>query len=216
MDTNTNNADAGHATNSSESKDDETSLRTITKGPLGYIGNDAIDAPVPEVRATTEERFRDSDVSNLTHVVIQVTVSRQRDIFRYIGYKYDWNQPGPFWHFLGKMVTKALLDDNAELRELNFVAIGRREFIASTTPMWRAAVEAKKAADGAELPPLRVIEVNFKKPQPGKPLEFTWAPARPLFAAKIKQSNTQAGNPDLDHQGTQVVGGIVLNRRLTP
>jgi hypothetical protein len=90
-------------------------------------------------------------------------------------------------------VAKAVFDDKTELRELNFVAIGRREFVACTTSMWRTALEAdqdrKKAAGMAdeELPMLSVIEVNFKKPQPGQPLEMTWAPARGLIAAKIRQ-----------------------------
>lgn len=84
-------------------------------------------------------------------------------------------------------MPKGLFDNKAELRELDFVAVGRREFIAYTTSMWRAAVEAEKAAGMAELPPLSVIEVNFKKPQPGQPLEMTWAPARGLFTAKIRQ-----------------------------
>jgi hypothetical protein len=37
------------------------------------------------------------------------------------------------------------------------------------------------------LPPPNVIEVNFKKPQPGQPIEVTWAPATALFTAKIRQ-----------------------------
>ncbi|KAL2190525.1 hypothetical protein L209DRAFT_750636 [Thermothelomyces heterothallicus CBS 203.75] len=182
---------------------DDRSLRPIT---LGVSNDAAIDAPVPEVRATTtDQRCKDFDMNRTTHVVIQVTISRQMDIFRCIGYQYDWNYPGPFWHFLGKMVAKAVFDSKTELRELNFVAVGRREFVAFTTSMWRAAEEAKKeaeqkadeeggkavpnktAAEAAELPPLSVIEVNFKKPQPGKPFELAWAPARGLFTAKIRE-----------------------------
>lgn len=117
----------------------------------------------------------------------RVTISRQTDIFRHVGYLYDWDYPGPFWHFLGKMAAKAIFDDKAELRIFKFVAVGRREFIAYTTSMWMAAVEAGKTAGVAELPPLNVIEVTFKKPQPGKPLEMNWAPARGLFTAKIRQ-----------------------------
>jgi hypothetical protein len=127
-----------------------------------------------------------------------VTTVRQRDIFRYVGYRYDWNFPGPFWAFLGKIAAKGLFNDDGvtTLDELNYVPFGRREFIAYTTPMWRAAVEAGQAgaADGgggdapaAELPPLNVVEVTFKKPQPGQPLEMSWSPARPFITAHIKR-----------------------------
>ncbi len=82
-------------------------------------------------------------------------------------------------------MAKGVCGDNTELRELNFVAVGRREFVAYTTSAWRTAVEAEKAAGRTERPPLNVIEVNFKKPQPGQPLEVTWAPARALIAAQV-------------------------------
>ena len=90
------------------------------------------------------------------------------------------------------------------LEELNFVPMGRREFIAYTTPMWRRAAAAAIAAgqavessngrgvrvasgtlDGV-LPPLNVLEVAFKKPQPGQPLVMTRGPARAMIAARIK------------------------------
>ena len=116
-----------------------------------------------------------------------MTLSRQIDILRYVGYQYNWGRPGPCWHFLGKIVAKGLCDDKTELQELNYVAVRRREFIAYTTSMWRAAVEAEKAAGRAERPLLSVIEVNFKKPQPGQSLEMTWAPARRLIADQVGQ-----------------------------
>jgi hypothetical protein len=38
--------------------------------PDGVPDDAAIDAPVPEVRATTEERFKDFAIDGITHVVI--------------------------------------------------------------------------------------------------------------------------------------------------
>ncbi len=163
----------------------DPSLRTITRG----VGRRAaIDAPVPEVRATTQEHLDNFDA--VTHVVIQVTIARQTQIFKCIGYQYDWDVPFPFWDFLGRIVSKAVFDDRVDLEELNFVAVGRREFVAYTTSTWKAAADAQKAAGlaGLEgLPPPNVIEENFKKQQPGQPMEVTWAPARALFTAKIKE-----------------------------
>ena len=106
----------------------------------------------------------------------RVTISRQTQIFKCIGYQYDWDFPSPFWDFLGRIVAKAIFDDQVDLKELNFVAVGRREFVAYTTSTWRAAANPQKAAGVAGLeglPPPNVIEVNFKKPQPGQPMEVT-------------------------------------------
>lgn len=116
-----------------------------------------------------------------------MSLSRQTEIFRSVGYHYDWNFPGPYWSFLGKIAAKALYNDEAELEVLNYIPIGRREFIAYTTSTWRDAVKAREAAGVTEPPPLKVIEVNFQKPLPRQPLEMFWQPARGLITAKIRQ-----------------------------
>jgi uncharacterized protein (UPF0210 family) len=56
------------ATKSSTTQAEEPSLRTIT---IGVPDHAAIDASVPEVRATIEERFADFDKNSVSHVVIQ-------------------------------------------------------------------------------------------------------------------------------------------------
>jgi hypothetical protein len=74
----------------------------------------------------------------------RVSVTKQQDIFRRVGYQYNWNFPGPFWHFLGKIAAKALFNDDIQLDVLNYFPLGRREFIGYTTPMWTAAVKARE------------------------------------------------------------------------
>jgi hypothetical protein len=91
----------------------------------------------------------------------------------------------PFWNYLGRIIAKGIFDDQLELENLNCSAVGRREFVAYTTSAWTAAVEARKAAGDAERPPLKVIEVKFKKPQPGQPIEMTWTPARALITTRV-------------------------------
>ncbi|KAK4108737.1 hypothetical protein N656DRAFT_783990 [Canariomyces notabilis] len=169
----------------------DPSLRTLTVGPNGVPNDDdaAIEAPVPDVQATTEECFKDFDTNSITHVVIQVSISKQQQIFHQIGYQYTWNFPFPFWHFLGKMVVKALYNDqrdNTELQILSFTAIKNHEFVAFTTSAWRAANTARKAAGVTELPPLNVIEVSFMKPQPGQRLQISWQPARGVFTGRVR------------------------------
>jgi hypothetical protein len=85
------------------------------------------------------------------------------------------------------MVEKSLFDNKAELDVLNYVPVGRREYIGYTTSMWKTTVDARKAAGVTELPPFNVIEVNFKKPIPGQPLEMFWVPARAIFTARIRR-----------------------------
>ena len=116
-------------------------------------------------------------------------------------------------------MDKTLFDNKAELRELNFVALGRREFIAYTTSMWTAAVEAEKAAGMAKLPTLSAIEVNFKKPQPGQPLEMIWAPARGLITAKIRQcrlKSSQCSGRQTNPKVTQGTKALMMMNPTSP
>lgn len=63
------------------------------------------------------------------------------------------------------------------MKDLNFIAIGRREFISNTTSAWKSAADEQKVAELAGLegmPPPNVIEATFNKPQPGQPTEVKW------------------------------------------
>ncbi|KAK4245589.1 hypothetical protein C7999DRAFT_34076 [Corynascus novoguineensis] len=172
----------------------EISLRALRKG---LPDDTVIDAQVPEVRATTQDRFTNFDLFTISHVVIQVSISRQQDIFRYVGYHYDWNFPGPYWYFLGKIAAKALYNDGAKLDVLNYVPLVRQEFIAYTTPTWAAAVKAKEAKGVTELTPVNVVELNFKKPVPNEPLEISWAPARKLIISHIRRWHEDSDEEDM-------------------
>jgi hypothetical protein len=121
-----------------------------------------------------------------------VSITRQQDIFRHVGYQYNWNFLGPFWHFLGKIVAKALFNNDIQLDVLNYFSLGRREFAGYTTPMWTAAVKARQADGLTEPLPLNVIETSFKKPVPAQPLEMSWAPARSRILIQIERCRLEA------------------------
>ena len=111
------------------------------------------------------------------------------------------------------MVAKGVFDDKVVLKELNFVAIRRREFIAYTTSVWKTAAETQKAAGktGMEgMPPPNVIEVNFKKPRPGEPIKMTWTPARALFTVKIRQCRSTTLLTSWKHTDPRVSQGTKL------
>jgi hypothetical protein len=116
-----------------------------------------------------------------------VSITKQQDIFRRVGYHYDWDRPAAHWHFLGKIAAKALFNDEIKLDVLNYVPVGRQEFIAYTTPIWAAAVKARETEGLTEPPPLCVVEASFRKPVPRQPLEISWAPARSPMLAQIRR-----------------------------
>ncbi|POR33799.1 Uncharacterized protein TPAR_05991 [Tolypocladium paradoxum] len=172
-------------------------LRTLTQG---VPDNMKIDAPIPEARAVTEDRLKDFDLGNVSHVVVQ-----QEQVFRYIGYEFDSNWPTPYWMFLGKITAKAIYDDPAVLLLLNFVRVRTREFIGFTAAKWAEIAKARRRSGTIEqlgLPPLNVIEVDIKRPQPGKPLEVFWKPARGVITERIRSWNKELDRKDLSRATT--------------
>lgn len=100
------------------------------------------------------------------------------------GVPYDFDKPWPFWFFIGKIISKAFFDDEEQLEWFNSVRVRTREFIAFTN------TKRQKASNQGELSiektGLRVIEVDFSKPQPGEDLKLNWKPAREIICQKVR------------------------------
>ncbi|KAJ2905868.1 uncharacterized protein MKZ38_003876 [Zalerion maritima] len=161
---------------------------------------DAIDTGVPTVLAVREGRNQGFDLKSISHVVVQISDARQEQVFRSIGYQFDSNRPTPYWYFLGKLAAQALFSDPAELLLLNYVRVRTREFIGFTTATWSTASKEARTTLGDEPPPLIVVEVDFKRPQPGKPLEAFWKPATGLITERIRQWSQEPGKMDLSRE----------------
>ncbi|KAK3323728.1 hypothetical protein B0T19DRAFT_426802 [Cercophora scortea] len=142
----------------------------------------AVDAPVPHADVACEERVKDLDLKTVSHVVIQISDTRQEQVFRSVGYQFDTNRPSPFWYFLGKIAAQALYGDPATLLLLNYNRVHTREFIGFTTATWAATAKTQDTR-----PPVLVLEIDFKKPRPGEPLQLFWKPARGLITQRIGQ-----------------------------
>ncbi|KAH8909631.1 hypothetical protein BR93DRAFT_403588 [Coniochaeta sp. PMI_546] len=167
---------------------DRSAQGELVKRPLAAEVPDrsAVDAPIPETQVATDDCVKDLDLKTVSHVVVQISDARQKQVFASVGYQFDSNRPTPYWYFLGKITAQAIYGDPAELLLLNYVRVRTREFIGFTTATWATAVKAQKLAN-TEAPPLNVIEVDFEKPQPGKPLRLFCKPARGLIAERIRQ-----------------------------
>lgn len=87
---------------------------------------------------------------------------------------YNFDKLWPFWFFVGKILSKAFFHNEEQLEWLNTVEVRNREFIAFTN--------TKHTGEGK----LRVVEVDFPKPQPGESLKFFWKPARGIICQKVQ------------------------------
>ena len=88
---------------------------------------------------------------------------------------YNFNKPWPSWFYIGKVLSKAFFDNEEQLEWLNAVRVRDREFIAFSNTEKNIPVQKEQNTEKEEL---RVVEVDFSKPQPGENLKLFWKPAR--------------------------------------
>ena len=95
---------------------------------------------------------------------------------------YCFNKPWPFWFFIGKIVSKAFFNNEEQLKWLNTVQVRNREFIAFTNSH---NVPNQEEQNTGKMN-LRVVEIDFSKPQPGENLKLFWKPARGIICQKLQ------------------------------
>lgn len=96
---------------------------------------------------------------------------------------YNFNKPWPFWFFVGKIVSKAFFNDEEQLKWLNTVQVRNREFIAFTNIQIDIPNQEEPNTGKGKL---RVVEIDFSKPQPGENLKLFWKPARGIICKKVQ------------------------------
>ncbi|KAM3439013.1 hypothetical protein NHJ13734_003948 [Beauveria thailandica] len=131
---------------------------------------------VPDITQINQDKLTDFHPSHVSHVVLIISLHRQEQIMRRVGVRYDSKRPFPFWHFIGKIVSRALFGRDDGLEVMNYIAVRRTEYVAFTT---------RRCLDG-ETTHVNVIEVTFERPQPGSPLQCVWKPAGQLVVSKIQ------------------------------
>lgn len=97
---------------------------------------------------------------------------------------YDFDNPWPFWFFIGKVVSKALFGEEQQLQWLNAVRVRDREFIAFRH-IQRETSDPEQLDQ--EKGTLQVVEVDFSKPVPGEQLKAFWKPARGIIRQRVQE-----------------------------
>lgn len=75
------------------------------------------------------------------------------------------------------MASRALFEDDSLLEIMNFVQVRNREFVGFMNTAHNVMADRREA---------KVVEVDIKRPRPGKPVQMFWKPARGLVTEKIK------------------------------
>ncbi|KAJ5257686.1 hypothetical protein N7524_009242 [Penicillium chrysogenum] len=144
----------------------------------------AITAPVPIVDVATEDRHKSVLAADITHFVVQLSDKRLDSLMQSVAeVPYNFNKPWPSWFYIGKVLSKAFFDNEEQLEWLNAVRVRDREFIAFSNTEKNIPVQKEQNTEKEEL---RVVEVDFSKPQPGENLKLFWKPARGIICQKVQ------------------------------
>ncbi|KAM5383371.1 hypothetical protein ACJZ2D_002064 [Fusarium nematophilum] len=161
----------------------EPPSQLVVNGKLPYREASA-SWPLPEVQllvSTFSKPFPDLPQRDGSQVgVARISGGRQEQVFARIGVKYDWNYPFHFWFFIGKMMSKALFQDDSLLDVLNYIPVNNYEFVGYVN-------KARGVDDQGSKDQVNVVDVHLKRPQPGQPIQIFWKPARGLVVQKIEE-----------------------------
>jgi hypothetical protein len=99
-------------------------------------------------------------------------------VFAQIGVQHDYDYPFPFWHFLGKMISQAMFENDTSLEILSFTRVIDRELVGFENKNY------SKNSNGADI---NLIEVSIKIPRPNEPMEIFWRPARGIIIQRLRE-----------------------------
>ncbi|RAL01111.1 uncharacterized protein BO80DRAFT_455224 [Aspergillus ibericus CBS 121593] len=119
----------------------------------------AITVPVPAVNLTVEDRFQNFEVSEISHVVVQLSDKRLDSIMQSCAsLTYNFDKPWPFWFFIGKTLSKVFFENILDPTKPNHIE-----------------------------EELRVVEVDFSKPIRGEDLKAFWKSGREITCQRVRE-----------------------------
>ncbi|KAJ5936838.1 hypothetical protein N7466_003288 [Penicillium verhagenii] len=134
-------------------------------------------APLPAVEEVFPDQYKDIDILDVTHFVVQMN-----DIIQHsLGIPYDPSRSLPYWHYICRLVSQTLFQNDSQLEWLNTLYIWGIEHITLTNPEHNVPEEKKESQNVT----LRAIEIGFSRTQPGEKLKLCWHPARKLTTEHV-------------------------------
>ncbi|KGO64041.1 hypothetical protein PITC_012780 [Penicillium italicum] len=144
-----------------------------------------ITASLPALEVQREDKFKDYNLSDITHVVVHLSDTTIKNIRSIMdsnadtSYKYENEDLS---EILGKMLSLSIFGNENQLECLDTERVGRRKFVAYTN------IEKKEKQDQSQNPShgkLQVIEVMFMRTNPRETLKIFWRPARAIVFQRV-------------------------------
>ncbi|KAJ5452203.1 hypothetical protein N7445_000386 [Penicillium cf. griseofulvum] len=141
-----------------------------------------IRALLPNLDVQCEGRFKDSDLTTITHVVVHLSdiiIKNIMNVNADISHKYD-NED--YLEIIGKTLSLAFFGNENQLEWLGTERLGRRRFIAFTNVEKKDEPGQSQSLSNKNL---KVVEVMFMRTNPQEIQKAFWRPARKFVFHKV-------------------------------
>ncbi|KAK4871381.1 hypothetical protein LT330_000618 [Penicillium expansum] len=146
---------------------------------------EVINASLPALEVQHENKFKDYNFSDITHVVVHLSDITIRNIQNMMNSKSntsnEYENKG-YLEIIGKMLSLTFFGNENQLEYLDTEHVGRRKFVAFTN------IQKKEKPDQSQSPShekLQVIEVIFMRTNPRETLKIFWRPARAIVFQRV-------------------------------
>ncbi|KAJ5773977.1 hypothetical protein N7457_008873 [Penicillium paradoxum] len=144
---------------------------------------EVITASFPNIELQCEIKYKNCDLSEITHVVAHLSNIRACNIMKSTtGGPCDPYPEEDALDFIGKMLSQTIFGNENQLEWLGAECHGRRHFVAFTnTPKKGKRVEGQ----GLGIDKFQVIEAMFVRPNSQEKQKVFWRPAREVICQKV-------------------------------
>ncbi|KXG48822.1 uncharacterized protein PGRI_026920 [Penicillium griseofulvum] len=135
---------------------------------------------LPNLDVQCEDRFKDSDLTDITHVVVHlsdIVIKNIMNVNADISHKYDTED---YLEIIGKTLSVVFFGNETQLEWLGTERLGRRKFIAFTN-VGKKEPGSQNLSDRNQ----KVVEVMFMRTNPREIQKAFWRPARDFVFHKV-------------------------------
>ncbi|CAG7966241.1 unnamed protein product [Penicillium nalgiovense] len=160
------------------------STTSLTSGNMAETRSspEVTTASLPALDVQYENKFKDYELSDITHIVVHLSVVNLRNIMKSntdISSKYD-NEG--YLDIVGKMLSVAFFGNGTQLEWLGTERVGRRKFVAFTNIKNKEKLVQNQSLRYGKL---KVVEVMFIRTNPRKTQKIFWRPARKIVFRRV-------------------------------
>ncbi|KAJ5960399.1 uncharacterized protein N7479_007549 [Penicillium vulpinum] len=143
---------------------------------------ETITTSLPGFSVKCEEKYKDYDLTDITHVVVHLSDTIIRNLRNSRANDFYGCDNKDYWEFIEKMLSVTLFGNENQLEWINTYHCFRRSFVALANIEKKEEREQSQSLGDAKT---KVIEVMFMQTNPREMQKIFWRPAREIVHQSV-------------------------------